>query len=173
MTNNSLKSKETAIITFVWKAQACLLHWPTFAKKINDYLGKIELNYEKQNLLKRASNDADIPELPKIFVNLCNIKHGNTNQVETEAPAILAPQPFSRLMKELVSQRPLKDIGYEFIPCGMVAKIEENYRNALIANNDYNNGIKVIKILYLHERHFELTVNYNNEQGKIGLSSYN
>ncbi len=51
----------------------------------------------------------------------------------------------------------------------MVAKIgEENYRNALIANNDYNNCIRVIEILYLHKSHFELTVNYNNEQGKIG-----
>jgi hypothetical protein len=169
MTNDSLKSKEMAVIAFVWKAPARLLHRPTFAKKINDYLGKIELNYEQQNLLKRASNDAELPELPQIFVNLRTIKHGNTNRVETEAPAILAPKPYSRLMKELVSQIPLEDIGYEIVPCGMVAKIgEENYRNALIANNDYNNCIRVIEILYLHESHFELTVNYDNEQGKIG-----
>jgi hypothetical protein len=169
MTNDSLKSKEMAVIAFVWKAPARLLHRPTFAKKINDYLGKIELNYEQQNLLKRASNDAELPELPQIFVNLRNIKHGNTNRVETEAPAILAPKPYSRLMKELVSQIPLEDIGYEIVPCGMVAKIgEENYRNALIANNDYNNCIRVIEILYLHKSHFELTVNYQNEQGKIG-----
>ena len=72
-------------------------------------------------------------------------------------------------MKELVAKIPFEDIGYEIVPCGMVAKIgEDNYRNALIANNDYNNRIRVIEILYLPKSHFELTVNYQNEQGKIG-----
>ena len=49
----------------------------------------------------RASNDAKNPELPQIFVNIRTIKHGNANRVETEAPAICAPKPYSRLMKEL------------------------------------------------------------------------
>jgi hypothetical protein len=169
MTNDSLKSKEMAVIAFVWKAPARLLHRPTFAKKLNDYLSTIELNYEQQNLLKRASNDAELPELPQIFVNIRTIKHGNSNRVETEAPAILAPKPYSRLMKELVSQIPFDVIGYEIVPCGMVAKIgEDNYKKALIANNDYNNCIRVIELLYMHESHFDLTVTYKNEAGKIG-----
>ena len=77
MTNDSLKSKEMAVIAFVWKAPARLLHRPSFAKKINDYLLTMELNYEQQNLLKRASNDADTPELPQVFVNIRTIKHGD------------------------------------------------------------------------------------------------
>jgi hypothetical protein len=169
MTNDSLKSKEMAVIAFVWKAPARLLHRPTFAKKMNDYLSTIELNYEQQNLLKRASNDAELPELPQIFVNIRTIKHGNSNRVETEALAILAPKPYSRLMKELVSQIPFDAIGYEIVPCGMVAKIgEANYKKALIANNDYNNCIRVIELLYMHESHFDLIVTYKNEAGKIG-----
>jgi hypothetical protein len=169
MTNESLKSKEMAVIAFVWKAPARLLHRPSFAKKINDYLGKIELNFEQQSLLKRASEDAELPELPQVFINIRSFKHGNTNRVETEAPAILAPKSYSRLMKELVSQIPFDAIGYEIVPSGMVAKIgEENYRKALIANNDYNNCIRVIEILYMHKSHFDLTVTYNNETGTIG-----
>jgi hypothetical protein len=169
MTNDSLKAKEMAVIAFVWKAPTRMLHRPTFAKKINDYLSTMELNYEQQNLLKRASDEEDLPELPQVFVNIRSIKHGNTNRVETEAPAILANKPYSRLMKELVSQIPFEALGYDIVPCGMVAKIgEDNYRNALLANNDYNNCIRSIEILYLHPSHFDLTVNYNNETGKIG-----
>jgi hypothetical protein len=45
-------------------------------------------------------------------------------------------------MKELVSQIPFDAVGYDIVPCGMVAKIgEDNYRQALLANNDYNNCI--------------------------------
>jgi hypothetical protein len=169
MTNDSLKSKEMSVIAFVWKAPTRLIHRPTFAKKLNDYLGKIELNFEQQNLLKRASNDADLPELPQVYVNIRTIKHGNVNRVETEAPAILTNKPYARLMKELVSQIPLTAIGYDIVPCGMVAKIgEDNYRNALLANNDYNNNIRSIEILYLHDSHFNLQVNCNNESGTIG-----
>jgi hypothetical protein len=169
MTNDSLKSKEMSVIAFVWKAPTRLLHRPTFAKKLNDYLGKMELNFEQQSLLKRASNDAELPELPQVYVNIRTIKHGNINRVETEAPAILSNKPYARLMKELVSQIPFDAIGYDIVPCGMVAKIgEENYRNALLANNDYNNSIRSIEILYLHASHFELKVNYNNESGTIG-----
>jgi hypothetical protein len=169
LTNDSLKSKEMAVIAFAWKAPARLLHRPSFAKKINDYLLTIELNYEQQHLLKRSSNDAENPELPQIFVNIRTIKHGNANRVETEAPAICAPKPYSRLMKELVSQIPLEAIGYELVPCGMVAKIgEDNYRKALIANNDYNNCIRVIELLYLHSSHFDIIVSYNGATGKIG-----
>ena len=62
-------------------------------------------------------------------------------------------------MKELVSQIPIDAIGYDIVPCGMVAKIgKENYRNALLANNDYNNSIRSIEILYLHSSHFDLQV---------------
>jgi len=169
MTNDTLKSKEMSVIAFVWKAPTRLIHRPTFAKKLNDYLGKMELNFEQQNLLKRASNDAETPELPQVFVNIRTIKHGNASRVETEAPAILANKPYARLMKELVSQIPLDAIGYDIVPCGMVAKIgEENYRNALLANNDYNNSIRSIEILYLHKSHFDLEVKYNNEGGTIG-----
>jgi hypothetical protein len=169
MTNDSLKSKEMSVIAFVWKAPTRLIHRPTFAKKLNDYLSKIELNYEQQNLLKRASNDAETPELPQVYVNIRTIKHGNVNRVETEAPAILTNKPYARLMKELVSQIPLDAIGYDIVPCGMVAKIgEENYRNALLANNDYNNNIRSIEILYLHDSHFNLQVNCNNQSGTIG-----
>ena len=74
MTNDSLKSKEMSVIAFVWKAPTRLIHRPTFAKKLNNYLSKIELNYEQQNLLKRASNDADNPELPQVYVNIRTIK---------------------------------------------------------------------------------------------------
>lgn len=169
LTNDSLKSKEMAVIAFAWKAPARLLHRPSFAKKINDYLLTMELNFEQQNLLKRSSNDAENPELPQVFVNIRTIKHGNAHRVETEAPAICAPKPYSRLMKELVSQIPLSAIGYELVPCGMVAKIgEDNYRKALIANNDYNNCIRVIEILYMHTSHFDIEVNYNGQTGKIG-----
>jgi hypothetical protein len=35
MTNDSLKSKEMYVITFVWKAPTRLIHRPTFAKKLN------------------------------------------------------------------------------------------------------------------------------------------
>jgi hypothetical protein len=170
MTNDSLKSKEMSVIAFVWKAPTRLIHRPTFAKKLNDYLSKMELNFEQVNLLKRASNDAELPELPQVYVNIRTIKHGNINRVETEAPAILTNKPYARLMKELVSQIPLDAIGYDIVPCGMVAKIgEENYRNALLANNDYNNNIRSIEILYLHTSHFELRVtNHNNESGTIG-----
>jgi hypothetical protein len=169
MTNDSLKSKEMSVIAFVWKAPTRLIHRPSFAKKINDYLSKIELNFDQQNLLKRASNEADLPELPQVFVNIRTIKHGNVNRVETEAPAILANKPYARLMKELVSQIPIEAIGYDIVPCGMVAKIgEENYRNALLANNDYNNSIRSIEILYLHTSHFELTVTTENVTGTIG-----
>ena len=169
MTNDSLKAKEMSVIAFLWKAPTRILHRPTFAKKINDYLSKIELNYEQQNLLKRASNEADLPELPQVFVNIRTIKHGNANRVETEAPAILANKPYARLMKELVSQIPFDAVGYDIVPCGMVAKIgEDNYRQALLANNDYNNCIRSIEILYMHSSHFDLTVTYNNAEGKIG-----
>jgi hypothetical protein len=169
LTNDSLKSKEMAVIAFAWKAPARLLHRPSFAKKINDHLQTMELNFEQQHLLKRSSNDAESPVLPEVFVNIRTIKHGNANRVETEAPAICAPKPYSRLMKELVSQIPLAVIGYELVPCGMIAKIgEENYRKALIANNDYNNCIRVIEILYMHSSHFELEVTYNGDKGKIG-----
>jgi hypothetical protein len=72
-------------------------------------------------------------------------------------------------MKELVSQIPIDAIGYDIVPCGMVAKIEEeNYYNTLLANNDYNNNIRSIEILYLHESHFDLQVNCNNQSGTIG-----
>jgi hypothetical protein len=119
--------------------------------------------------LKHASDDAALPELPQVYINIRTIKHGNVNRVETEAPAILANKPYSRLMKELVSQIPFDAIGYDIVPCGMVAKIgEDNYRKALLANNDYNNYIRSIEVLYLHESHFDVTVNYNNESGKIG-----
>jgi hypothetical protein len=169
MTNDSLKSKEMSVIAFVWKAPTRLIHRPTFAKKLNDYLSKIELNFEQQNLLKRASNDAVTPALPQVYVNIRTIKHGNVNRVETEAPAILTNKPYARLMKELVSQIPLAAIGYDIVPCGMVAKIgEDNYRNALLANNDYNNNIRSIEILYLHDSHFNLQVNCNNQSGTIG-----
>jgi hypothetical protein len=169
MTNDSLKSKEMSVIAFVWKAPTRLIHRPTFAKKLNDYLGKMELNFEQQNLLQRASNDAELPELPQVYVNIRTIKHGNANRVETEAPAILANKPYARLMKELISQIPIDAIGYDIVPCGMVAKIgEENYRNALLANNDYNNSIRSIEILYLHASHFDLEVTHNNEHGTIG-----
>jgi hypothetical protein len=169
LTNDSLKSKEMAVIAFAWKAPARLLHRPSFAKKINDYLSTMELNFDQQHLLKRSSNDAESPVLPEVFVNIRTIKHGNDNRVETEAPALCAPKPYSRLMKELVSQIPLADIGYELVPCGMVAKIgEENYRKALIANNDYNNCIRVIEILYMHTSHFDIEVTYNGDKGKIG-----
>jgi capsular polysaccharide biosynthesis protein len=51
----------------------------------------------------------------------------------------------------------------------MVAKIgEDNYRQALPANNDYNNCICSIEILYMHSSHFDLSVTYNNAEGKIG-----
>jgi hypothetical protein len=51
----------------------------------------------------------------------------------------------------------------------MVAKIgEDNYRRALIANNDYNNCIRVIELLYMHSSHFDLSVTYNGNTGKIG-----
>jgi hypothetical protein len=51
-----------------------------------------------------------------------------------------------------------------------VAKIgEENYRNTLlVVNNDYNNSMQSIEIIYLHVSHFDLKVNYNNESGTIG-----
>ncbi len=49
LTNDSLKSKEMAVIAFAWKAPARLLHRPSFAKKINDYLLTMELNFEQQN----------------------------------------------------------------------------------------------------------------------------
>jgi hypothetical protein len=58
---DSLKAKEMSVIAFLSKAPTRILHRPTFAKKINDYLSKIELNYEQQNLLKRTSNEADLP----------------------------------------------------------------------------------------------------------------
>jgi hypothetical protein len=119
--------------------------------------------------LKHASDDAALPELPQVYINIHTIKHGNVNRVETEAPSILANKPYSRLMKELVSQIPFAAIGYDIVPCGMVAKIgEDNYRKELLANNDYNNYICSIEVLYLHESHFDVTVNYNNESGEIG-----
>jgi hypothetical protein len=170
MTNDSLKAKEMSVIAFLWKAPTRMLHHPTFAKKINEYLSKMELNYEQETLLKHASDDAALPELPQVYINIRTIKHGNVNRVETEAPAILANKPYSRLMKELVySQIPFDAIGYDIVPCGMVAKVgEDNYRKALLANNDYNNYIRSIEVLYLHESHFDVTVKYNNESGKIG-----
>jgi hypothetical protein len=76
MTNDLLKSKEMSVIAFVWKAPMRLLHRPTFAKHLNDYLSKMELNFEQQNLLKRASDEAEIPELPQVFVNICTINTG-------------------------------------------------------------------------------------------------
>jgi hypothetical protein len=111
-----------AVIAFMWKAPTQLLHRPAFAKKLNNCLNKMELNYDQQNLLKRASIDAELPELPQILVNLQTIKHGSVNCIETEAPAILAPKPYSRLMKELVSQIPFDSIGYEIVLCSMVCK---------------------------------------------------
>jgi hypothetical protein len=169
MTNDSLKAKEMSVIAFLWKAPTQMLHRPTFAKKINEYLSKMELSYEQGNLLKHASDDEALPELPQVYINIRTIKHGNVNRVETEASAILANKPYSRLMKELVSQIPFDAIGYDIVPCGMVAKIgEDNYRKALLANNDYNNYIRSIEVLYLHESRFDVTVNYNNESGKIG-----
>ncbi len=80
MTNDSLKAKEMSVIAFLWKAPTGILHRPTLAKKINDYLSKLELNYEQQNLLKRASDEAELPELPQVFVNIRTIKHGNSNR---------------------------------------------------------------------------------------------
>jgi hypothetical protein len=53
MTNDSLKAKEMLVIAFLWKAPTRILHRPTFAKKINDYLRKIELNYEQQTVKAR------------------------------------------------------------------------------------------------------------------------
>jgi hypothetical protein len=86
-----------------------------------------------------------------------------------QKPVILANKPYARLMKELVSQIPFDAVGYDILPCGMVAKIgEDNYRQALLANNDYNNCIRSIEILYMHSSHFDLTVTYNNAEGKIG-----
>jgi hypothetical protein len=170
MTNDSLKAEEMSVIAFLWKAPTRMLHRPTFAKKINEYLSKMEFNYEQENLLKYASDDAALPELPQVYINIRAIEHGNVNRVETEAPAILANKPYSRLMKELVSQIPFEAIGYDIVvPCGTVAKIgEDNYRKALLANNDYNNYIRSIEVLYLHDSHFDVTVNYNNKSGKIG-----
>jgi hypothetical protein len=98
MRNDSLKAKEMAVIAFIWKAPTRMLHRLTFAKMINDYLRKkIKLNYEQQNLLKHASDDAELPDLLQVFVNICTIKYGNANQVETKAPTILANKPYSRL----------------------------------------------------------------------------
>jgi hypothetical protein len=62
MINDSLKAKETSVIAFLWKAPTRMLHHPTFAKKINKYLSKMELNYEQENLLNRTSDDAALPE---------------------------------------------------------------------------------------------------------------
>ncbi len=123
-----------------------MLHRPTFAKKINDYLSTMELNYEKQNLLKRASDKEDLPELPQVFVNIRAIKHDNANRVETEAPAILANKPYSRLRKELFSQDPLEARENNIVPCGMVAKIgKDTYRNALLPNNNCTTAFGVLK----------------------------
>jgi hypothetical protein len=72
-------------------------------------------------------------------------------------------------MKELVSQIPFVAVGYDIVPCGMVAKIgEDNYRQDLLANNDYNNCICSIEVLYMHSSHLDLTVTYKNAEEKIG-----
>jgi hypothetical protein len=117
----------------------------------------MELNFEQQDLLKKASNDADLPELPQAYINIYTIKHDNINRVETEASAILTNKPYAHLMKELVSHIPIEVIGYNIVPCGMVSKTgKENYRNALLTNNDYNNSIRSIQIIYVHSSHFDL-----------------
>jgi hypothetical protein len=83
----------------------------------------------------------------------------NANSIETKAPAILANKTYARLMKELVSQIPFIAVGYHIVPCGMLANIgEENYMQFLLANNNHNNCIWSIEILYMHSSHFDLTV---------------
>ena len=73
MTNDSLKLKEMCVIAFVWKSLKSLICHPTFAKKVNEYLKKMELNFKQQNLLKWAPNNAKLPELPLLFVNIHTI----------------------------------------------------------------------------------------------------
>ena len=97
----------------------------------------MELNYDQEQFLKRVSNNAEIPTLPNVYINIRTIKHGNEHHVETKALAILANKPYLQLMKELVSQIPFDALGYDIVPCGMVTKIGgENYRKALLANSN-------------------------------------
>lgn len=168
MTNECLKLEEMSMIAFLWKAPTRLLHRPTLAKKINDYLTRSVLTPDQEQLLKSCSNDAEDPVLPQVEISIRFIHHGNNQKVSTEAPVILCSKPYARLMKELVSQLPFELIGYKVVPHGMVLHIgDDNYRQGLIANNDFNNSIRNIEILGLHSSHFDLPIKYNNEEGTI------